>query len=80
MTHEELEQIYGLLDDRYVKKDVCVKNIDAEDAKIEKVKTSIAAIQVDIAKLSTKMGIVIGILGAIAVPVISLCVKLLFGG
>lgn len=80
MTHEELEQIFGLLDDRYVKKDVCVRNIETENEKIEKVKTIATEMQVNIAKLSTKMGIVIGILAAIAVPVISLCVKLLFGG
>ena len=80
MTVEEIEKMYGLLDSRYVKKDECRNNIDAEDEKIAKVDDKLNAINVDLAKLSTRLGVVIAILGAIAVPVISLCIKLLFGG
>lgn len=84
MTSEEFERLYDQIDKRfaekYVKKDDCNRNIDAEDKKIERLNNTITGLKVDIAKLSTKLGILIAIASAIAVPVISLSIKLLFGG
>lgn len=84
MTSEEFERLYDQIDKRfaekYVKKDDCNKNIDDEHKKIERLNNTITGLKVDIAKLSTKLGILIAIASAIAVPVISLSIKLLFGG
>lgn len=59
------------LDEIYVRKQDCNDNLTAEHEKI----TEIKVIQ---AKTNTKLSIVIGILSAISVPVITICVKFLF--
>ena len=50
----------------------CRKSIEVRDREIFKV-------QQDIAVLVTKINMLIGILGAIAVPVLAIAIKLLFG-
>ena len=66
----ELEDIF---DDRYVKKDVCDKTVKSEEEKIQK-------LEVKLTKVDTKLGILIGILSSICVPVVALCIKILLGG
>lgn len=61
------------LKDVFVTRKECTENIEAQNAKI----TNLTIIQT---KNSTKLNALIGILSTIAVPVISLCVKELFGG
>lgn len=80
MTIEEIEKIFSVLDGRYMRKTECAQNIEEEDAKIARVHDEMTAVKIEVAKMSTRLGILIAILSAIAVPVISLCVKLLFGG
>ena len=80
MTVEEIEKIFHVLDGRYMRKTECAQNIEEEDAKIARVHDEMTAVKIEVAKMSTRLGILIAILSAIAVPVISLCVKLLFGG
>lgn len=60
------------LDAMYVRKDDCNRTVAKENEKI-------ADLTVLTAKQNTKLSILIGILSAIAVPVLALCVKLLFG-
>lgn len=69
-TLSELEKI---LDDRYVRQKDCDKTVEKEEDRITK-------LEIRLENVNTKLGILIAILSAIGVPVISLCIKLLFGG
>lgn len=80
MTKEEIEQLEQIFDGRYVQKDDCTKTVDKENEKINKLSQDVQQLKVEIAKMNTKLGILIGILSAIGVPLISVCVKMLFGG
>ena len=90
MEHDEyLElkaQLISDLNSEYKRIDDCGKQIEKEEEKIDKIFKDIAqmrqdfsSMRVERAKDSTKLSVVIGILCAIAVPLVSLCVKLLFG-
>ena len=59
-------------DGRYVLIEDCEKTIKEETRKIDR-------LTVEFAKSNTKLNILIGILSAIAVPILGVCVKLLFG-
>ncbi len=76
MNHEEYmelkNQLVGELDGRYVRIDNCSRHIREEDEKIDK-------LTLEFAKSNTKLNIMIGIMSAIAVSLLSVCVKLLFG-
>lgn len=61
------------LDERYVQKDNCTVLRSDTDRRID-------AIVTDMAVLKTKLNTLIGILSGIAVPVLAIAVKLLFGG
>lgn len=61
------------LDERYVKKDDCTVLRSDTDRRID-------AIVTDFAVMKTKLNMLIGILSAIAVPVLAIAIKLLFGG
>ena len=69
-TLSELEKI---LDDRYVRQKDCDKTVEKEEDRITK-------LEIRLENVNTKLGILIAILSTIGVPVISLCIKLLFGG
>lgn len=56
----------------FVPKDECNKTVAHENEKISNM-------MVLLAKTNTKLSILIGILASIAVPILTLCVKLLFG-
>ena len=77
MNHDEFLAIQGQLQDhfdgRYVKISDCEKTVDKEEKKIDQ-------LTVEFAKSNTKLNILIGILSTIAVPIVGVCVKLLFGG
>jgi len=60
------------LDERYVKKDDCVDMRTETDKRID-------SIHEDIAVVKQKLGTLIGILTTIAVPVVAIAVKYLFG-
>ena len=72
-------QLQDHFDGRYRKIDDCEDLVQKEQTKIEKMQTAISNISIEQAKTNTRLGIMIAILGAIAVPVLSLCIKLLFG-
>jgi len=76
MTNEDIER----LKDIFVPRKECQKNIESEDKKIEMMREENKKTQIAVAKLDTKLGIIISILGAIGVAVLGVCVKILFGG
>lgn len=61
------------LDERYVRKDDCNEMRTETDKRIEEMKT-------DVAIMKSKLNTLIGILTTIAVPVLAIAVKYLFGG
>ena len=65
-------QLQSEFDGRYVLIEDCEKTIKEETKKIDR-------LTVEFAKSNTKLNILIAILSAIAVPIIGVCVKLLFG-
>lgn len=67
------EKDIEVLSEIFVTRKECAATVEVENEKITNLK-------VEITKVGTKLGILIAILSAIAVPVISLCIKLLFGG
>jgi hypothetical protein len=77
MEHAEYvelkNQLQSEFDGRYVLIEDCEKTVKEESKKIDR-------LTVEFAKSNTKLNILIAILSAIAVPIIGVCVKLLFGG
>ena len=75
MEHQEFIEIQSQLQDhfdgRYVKIEDCESTVEKEEQKIDR-------LTVEFAKSNTKLNILIGILSTIAVPIIGVCVKLLF--
>ena len=84
MEHGEYIKLQNQLQDhfdgRYVLIEDCEKQVEKEHDKFDKIFKNIEQMRIERAKDSTKLIIVIGILCAIAVPLVSVCVKLLFGG
>lgn len=82
MAHEEYiklkEQLESDFNSVYRRIDDCDGIVEAEEKKIDKLNDSIADLKVEQAKTNTRLGIVIGILSAIGVPIIGVCIKLLF--
>ena len=84
MEHSEYVELQSQLQDhfdgRYRQIEDCEETVKTEDNKIEKLRNSITELKVEQAKTNTRLAILIGILCTIAVPIISVCGKLLFGG
>ena len=89
MEHEEYlelkERLISDFNSEYKRLDDCERQVEKEENKIDKIFKDIAQMRQDFssmrierAKDSTKLSIVIGILCTIAVPLVSLCVKILF--
>ena len=77
MEHSEYVKLQNQLQDhfdgRYVKIEDCEKTVEREANKID-------LLTVEFAKSNTKLNILIAILSTIAVPILGVCVKMLFGG
>lgn len=75
MEHQEFIEIRNQMQDhfdgRYVKIYDCESTVEKEEQKIDR-------LTIEFAKSNTKLNILIGILSTIAVPIIGVCVKLLF--
>lgn len=75
MEHQEFIEIQNQMQDhfdgRYVKIEDCESTVEKEEQKIDR-------LTVEFAKSNTKLNILIGILSTIAVPIIGVCIKLLF--
>lgn len=77
-------QLQSEFDGRYVLIEDCEKSREAETSKIDGLKEEFTRlreeVRVDRAKTNTRLNILIAILSALAVPIVGVCVKLLFGG
>lgn len=73
LTNEEVTDLEKILDGRYVRRKDCDRTVEKEEDRITK-------LEIRLENVNTKLGILIAILSTIGVPVISLCIKLLFGG
>ena len=67
------DQLQIEFDGRYVLIEDCEKTVKEESKKIDR-------LTVEFAKSNTKLNFLIAILSAISVPILGVCVKLLFGG
>lgn len=87
MEHSEYIKLQAQLQDhfdgRYVKLDDCEENRNKETNKIDGLKEEFSRlreeVRVDRAKTNTRLNILIAILSTLAVPIVGVCVKLLFG-
>lgn len=76
-------QLQSEFDGRYVLIDDCEKARQGESSKIDGLKDEFTRfreeVRVDRAKTNTRLNILIAILSTLAVPIVGVCVKLLFG-
>ena len=76
-------QLQSEFDGRYVLIDDCEKARQGESSKIDGLKDEFARlreeVRVDRAKTNTRLNILIAILSTLAVPIVGVCVNLLFG-
>lgn len=72
LENKDFDEITNRLDDRYVKISDCEHNQN-------KVYDRVGKMEVSLAKIDTKFGILVGVLSAIAVPILGICIKFLFG-
>ena len=76
-------QLQSEFDGRYVLIEDCEKSRETETSKIDGLKEEFARlreeVRVDRAKTNTRLNILIAILSTLAVPIVGVCVKLLFG-
>ena len=77
------EQLQEYFDGRYVKVEDCEEKHNDETNKIDGLKEEFAKlreeVRVDRAKTNTRLNILIAILSTLAVPIVGVCVKLIFG-
>lgn len=71
MLNEELKELQDIFDDRYVMQKDCNDTVSETNKKIDDVR-------IEFAEIKTKLNMIIGICGAICVPIVSIAVKLLF--
>lgn len=87
MNHAEYvelkTQLQSEFDGRYVQINDCEENRSQEAGKIDGLKEEFSRlreeVRVDRAKTNTRLNILIAILSTLAVPIVGVCVKLLFG-
>ena len=87
MNHAEYvelkDQLQSEFDGRYVLIEDCEENRIKETSKIDGLKEEFSRlreeVRVDRAKTNTRLNILIAILSTLAVPIVGVCVKLLFG-
>ena len=76
-------QLQSEFDGRYVLIEDCEKSRATETSKIDGLKDEFARlreeVRVDRAKTNTRLNILIAILSTLAVPIVGVCVKFLFG-
>ena len=76
-------QLQSEFDGRYVLIDDCEENRNKEAGKVDGLKEEFSRlreeVRVDRAKTNTRLNILIAILSTFAVPIVGVCVKLLFG-
>ena len=82
MEHGEYVKLQNQLQDhfdgRYRKIDDCDEIVENEKKQIDRLKDAVTELKIEQAKTNTRLAILIAILSAIAVPILAVCVKLLF--
>ena len=73
LSNEDIIDIEKRFDDRYVRRKDCRETVAKEEGRI-------TTLEIRLEHVNTKLSVLIAILSAIGVPVVSLCIKLLFGG
>lgn len=73
LSSEDIINIEKRFDDRYVRRKDCRETVAKEEGRI-------TTLEIRLEHVNTKLSVLIAILSAIGVPVVSLCIKLLFGG
>ena len=83
INHDEYvelrEQLENDFNSVYRRINDCNNIVTSEEDKIDKLQNSITELKVEQAKPNTRLAILIAILSAIGVPILSVCIKLLFG-
>ena len=87
LTHEEIMTIkkevvaecQSVFDGRYRKAKDCDVIVETEEKKIDELNDNIVGLKIEQTKTNTRLGVLIAILSAIAIPILGVCVKLLFG-
>ena len=87
LTHEEIMTIKKevvaecqcIFDGRYRKAEDCDVIVETEEKKIDELNDNTGGLKIEQTKTNTRLGILIAILSAIAIPILGVCVKLLFG-
>ena len=83
INHDEYvelrEQLENDFNSVYRRINDCNNIVTSEEDKIDKLQNSITELKVEQAKTNTRLAILIAILSAIGVPILSVCIKLLFG-
>lgn len=76
-------QLQSEFDGRYVLIEDCEKTIQFESSKIDDLKEEFSRLREEVrvnrAKTNTRLNILIAILSTLAVPIVGVCVKLIFG-
>lgn len=80
VTKKVEAELVERFDDRYVRQDSCDRKQDEVYKKIESMRDEISCVKITVEKLNTKLAILLVILGAIGTGVLTICLKLLFGG
>ena len=83
INHDEYvelrEQLENDFNSVYRRINDCNNIVTSEEDKIDKLQNTITELKVEQAKTNTRLAILIAILSAIGVPILSVCIKLLFG-
>ena len=83
INHDEYvelrEQLENDFNSVYRRINDCNNIVTSEEDKIDKLQNSITELKVEQAKTNTRLAILIAILSAIGVPILSVCIKFLFG-
>ena len=83
IDHDSYVELQELFDGRYRKIADCTDIVNGTECKMDAIVDAHAMLREEVrvgqAKTNTRLNILIGILTAIATPIIGICVKLLFG-
>lgn len=77
---DDINRLEDIFDERYVKKRDCDKNIEKTEENIKKAEEHANQTDLIVAKISTKLNLIVGILGVIGTAIVAAVVKLIFGG
>ena len=80
LEREHIDHLEEHFDARYVRKCDCDKNVEKTEENIKAAEDHIHQTNLMIAKISTKLNLIAGILGGIGAAILAAVVKMIFGG